>query len=341
MTIVPAASPGAGWRPTRHVFATALFPHARACVRPAPRVVGKNSPKLVLKLVKEASGVLNSASGDLRPATARSGQMKFRPCSGSDTWSRQLSDGGHCVITTAAARCTTAVARRVSSARFPPSIRSVPHRSRPAISCQGEVSSDGAPGGSRRDALRIIAIAALALGSILAGCRPALAQPRPSAFAGAASPTHPFVSAQVQPAPAAPVVPAPSSDRPIGLPRVRDYAPIPELRDIYFDSGKEAIRPGDVTLLAANAAWLRAHPDHLLLIEGHSDNRGTTNDKNELNMDLGERRAQAAMNHLVALGVDPSRITILSYGEERPQCTEESERCWSRNRRSRFLVKPP
>jgi peptidoglycan-associated lipoprotein len=193
----------------------------------------------------------------------------------------------------------------------------------------------------RRDALCIIAIAALALGPILAGCRPALAQTRPPAHAGTASPTQPFVSTQVQPAPAVPVGPTPSSDRPIGLPRVRDYAPIPELRDIYFDSGKEAIRPRDVEILAANAAWLRAHPDHLLLIEGHSDNRGPTNGKNESNMDLGERRAQAAMTHLVTLGVDPRRITILSYGEERPQCTEESERCWSLNRRLRFLAKPP
>jgi peptidoglycan-associated lipoprotein len=171
---------------------------------------------------------------------------------------------------------------------------------------------------ARRYALRIIAIAAFALGAILTGCPPALAQPTPSTPAG-----------------------APSSNRPIGLPPVRDYAAIPELRDIFFDSGAQTIRPGDAKILAANAAWLRSHPDYLLLIEGHSDNRGATAGKNESNLDLGERRAQAAMNHLVALGVHPNRITILSYGEERPQCTEESERCWSRNRRSRFLVKPP
>jgi len=121
---------------------------------------------------------------------------------------------------------------------------------------------------------------------------------------------------------------------------VRNYEPIPELRDIYFDFGKTVIRPGDVKILDANAAWLRANPGHLVLIEGHCDNRGATNRKNELNMDLGERRAQAAMNHLIAQGIHPSRITILSYGEERPLCTEESERCWGQNRRSRFLVKP-
>jgi len=189
-------------------------------------------------------------------------------------------------------------------------------------------------------ALRVIAFAALASGPILAGCRPALAQARASAPVGAAVPRPPFVLAQAHPAPAVPVAPAPAPEQPIGLPRVRDYEPIPELRDIYFDLGKAMIRPGDVKILDANAAWLRVNPGHLVLIEGHCDNRGATNKKNELNMDLGERRAQAAMNHLIAQGVHPSRITILSYGEERPQCTEESKQCWSQNRRSRFLVKP-
>ena len=183
-------------------------------------------------------------------------------------------------------------------------------------------------------ALRVIAIAALASSPILAGCRPALAQASASAPAGAALPRPPFVLAQ------APVAPAPAPEQPIGLPRVRDYEPIPELRDIYFDFGKAVIRPGDVKILDANAAWLRANPGHLVLIEGHCDNRGATNRKNEFNMDLGERRAQAAMNHLIAQGIHPSRITILSYGEERPECAEQSERCWSQNRRSRFLVRP-
>ena len=158
-------------------------------------------------------------------------------------------------------------------------------------------------------AVRAIAIAILAGGPILAGGRPALAQAR-------------------------------SPEQPIGLPRVRDYEPIPALRDIYFDFGKAVIRAGDVKILEENAAWLRANPDYLVLIEGHCDNRGATPHKTEFNMDLGERRAQAAMNYLVAEGVHPSRIIILSYGQERPQCTEESEWCWRQNRRARFLVKP-
>lgn len=192
--------------------------------------------------------------------------------------------------------------------------------------------------------LRVIAIAALASGSIVAGCtsRPALAQTRALAPTGAALPRA-FVLAQAGPAPAAPaapVAPAPAPETPIGLPRVREYKAIPELRDIYYDFGEAVIRPGDARILDANAAWLRANPDQVVLIEGHCDNRGLTSSKNEFNMALGERRAQAAMNHLIAQGVQPSRITTLSYGEERPLCAEQSERCWSQNRRSRFLVKP-
>jgi len=162
---------------------------------------------------------------------------------------------------------------------------------------------------------------------------PPVASPAPAktAVANGSSGSHPRVAA-------APGAPPP--DQPIGLPRLSDYQPNPALRDIYFKFGTTAIRAGDLKILDTNAAWLRAHPQLLVLIEGHCDNRGTTSRKNEFNIDLGEQRAQAAMNHLVARGVQPSRITILSYGEEWPQCTEESERCWSQNRRSRFLVKP-
>ena len=191
----------------------------------------------------------------------------------------------------------------------------------------------------RRFRIWNVAIGALTSGPLSVGCSAASEQLTPSASAGAASPRSSFIFAQSQSATAAPVPPA-ASDRPIGLPRARDYEPNPVLRDIYFDFGKAVIRPDDVKILDANAAWLRAHPDYLVLIEGHSDSRAATDTKNEFNMDLGERRAQAVKDHLIAHGVEPNRITILSYGQERPQCQEQSERCWSQNRRSRFLVKP-
>ena len=72
-----------------------------------------------------------------------------------------------------------------------------------------------------------------------------------------------------------------------------------------------------------------------MLIEGHCDERGT----NEYNLALGERRARATMNYLLAQGLPATRITIISYGKERPVCTEHAESCWARNRRAHFLVK--
>ena len=89
-------------------------------------------------------------------------------------------------------------------------------------------------------------------------------------------------------------------------------------------------------ILDTNAAWLKSNPNHLVLIEGHADERGT----NEYNLALGERRAKSTMNYLVSQGVQANRITIISYGEERPACTEKTEECWAKNRRAHFLVKP-
>jgi peptidoglycan-associated lipoprotein len=187
-----------------------------------------------------------------------------------------------------------------------------------------------------------------ALGS---GCakRPATTQAAAPAPTGTASTT----SAQSQPsAPAAPVTPAPppaaTTTPPTGTamptpspaqparPAVRDFAAVPELQDIYFDFDKYDIRPADTKTLDANAAWLKSNPNHLILIEGHCDERGT----NEYNLALGERRAKSTMNYLVSQGVQANRITIISYGEERPACTDKTEACWAKNRRSHFLVKP-
>jgi peptidoglycan-associated lipoprotein len=107
------------------------------------------------------------------------------------------------------------------------------------------------------------------------------------------------------------------------------------LKDIFFDFDKYNIRPGDAKVLDANASWLKENGNQLLLIEGHCDERGTA----EYNLALGERRAKAAMGYLVAQGVQANRITIISYGKERPSCTEHNEACWARNRRAHFLVK--
>jgi peptidoglycan-associated lipoprotein len=103
-----------------------------------------------------------------------------------------------------------------------------------------------------------------------------------------------------------------------------------------FDFDRYDLRPQDKEALAKNADWLKAHAGALLLIEGHADERGT----NEYNLALGERRAKAARDYLASLGIDGGRVTLISYGEERPLCTERAESCWARNRRGHFLVKP-
>ena len=118
-------------------------------------------------------------------------------------------------------------------------------------------------------------------------------------------------------------------------PAVREFSEIAALQDIYFDFDQSTIKPEAARTLDANASWMKSNANHLILIEGHCDERGT----NEYNLALGERRARSTMNYLVAQGVQANRITIISYGEERPVCTEKTEACWAKNRRAHFLVK--
>jgi peptidoglycan-associated lipoprotein len=158
--------------------------------------------------------------------------------------------------------------------------------------------------------------------------------PTPAPPAPAPAPKPPTAAAPA-PAPApAPKPPAPTP-APTPPPRPAEFMANANLKEIHFDFDKYNIRPGDAKILDANAAWLKSNPGNLILIEGHCDERGTA----EYNLALGERRAKSTMNYLVAQGVQASRITIISYGKERPLCTEHTEACWARNRRAAFLTK--
>jgi peptidoglycan-associated lipoprotein len=130
---------------------------------------------------------------------------------------------------------------------------------------------------------------------------------------------------------------APRTDSPTAArPSPRDFAENAALKDVHFDFDKYDIRPADTKILDASAAWLKTNARSLLLIEGHTDERGTP----EYNLALGERRAKAAMSYLTALGVQANRISIVSYGEEHGVCQDHGEGCWAKNRRAHFLVKP-
>ncbi len=188
----------------------------------------------------------------------------------------------------------------------------------------------------------VTVVSLLILGVVLAGCakRPATTQasaPAPAAPPAAtpAAPAQPSAPAAAAPRPA-PGAPAAPGAAAAPRPSPKEFAAVADLKDVFFDFDKYNIRPGDAKILDANSVWLKANPNHLVLIEGHCDERGT----NEYNLALGERRAKSTMNYLVSQGVQASRITIISYGEERPQCTEKNEGCWTKNRRSHFLVKP-
>ena len=104
--------------------------------------------------------------------------------------------------------------------------------------------------------------------------------------------------------------------------------------DIYFDFDKATLTPSAQDNLLRKAEWLRENPDVTVTIEGHCDARGT----NEYNLALGDRRAESAKAFLVDLGIAVSRITTISYGEERPVCTQQDEECWAKNRRDNFVV---
>jgi peptidoglycan-associated lipoprotein len=106
------------------------------------------------------------------------------------------------------------------------------------------------------------------------------------------------------------------------------------LQDVFFDFDKDVIRDDQKGSLDANAAWLKSHAGAKVTIEGHADERGTT----EYNLALGDRRAKTTRDYLVARGVEPNRVTIVSYGEERPFVLGHDESAWRWNRRSHFVV---
>ena len=106
------------------------------------------------------------------------------------------------------------------------------------------------------------------------------------------------------------------------------------LKDVRFDYDRADIREADRPLLAENAEVLKKFDFIRVTIEGHCDERGTV----EYNLALGERRARAASDYLVSLGVGAERLKTVSYGKEVPVCQQSNEECWSRNRRDHFAV---
>jgi peptidoglycan-associated lipoprotein len=183
---------------------------------------------------------------------------------------------------------------------------------------------------------RILIVTLLMFACVISttGCRkkapvtaPDIAVPAVAAPAPAAAPAA---------APAPEPAPAPAPDPLDGdLGSVNEYLRSRGLLvDVYFDYDRAELSPESRDQLTRNARFLNEDPRFSLTLEGHCDERGTV----EYNLALGERRAQSAKSYIVSLGVSPSRLTTISYGEERQVCEETEESCWRLNRRVHPVV---
>lgn len=190
--------------------------------------------------------------------------------------------------------------------------------------------------------MRILFTVGVLAGSLaLLGCpkRPEVVQAGPGAVGPGAAPPVP---APAPPAPRvpetpvtrpaspveAPVQPAPAAPTPAAVPAASP------LKDVFFDFARFQIRNDQKAALDINVTWLKTNPRAKLTIEGHCDERGTL----EYNLALGERRARAVKEYLVAAGIGADRIVTISYGEERPFVLGHDEAAWKWNRRGHFVI---
>ena len=130
------------------------------------------------------------------------------------------------------------------------------------------------------------------------------------------------------------VVPSAARADEAAIDRESETRALAEIREkIFFDFDRSEVKPAGRETLQRKAEALRALSDVRIVIEGHADERGTV----EYNLALGERRARAAFDYLVDLGIDRDRMSIVSYGEERPALHGSGEAVWSQNRRAEFV----
>ena len=108
-----------------------------------------------------------------------------------------------------------------------------------------------------------------------------------------------------------------------------------ENEDVLFEFDQFVLSDSAKAVLNKKAKWLKDHPNSKALIEGHCDERGST----EYNLALGQKRAEAAMQYILALGINPSRVSTISFGKEKPADPGHNEAAWAKNRRAHFVLK--
>ena len=140
--------------------------------------------------------------------------------------------------------------------------------------------------------------------------------------------------ANVEPPPAESTPPSSSDNQPPPATHDENTGERLSLEDAFFDFDDFNLRSDAKSALETDGKYLQRNADARVVIEGHCDERGST----EYNITLGDERANAVKNALVQAGVNASRITTTSMGKEKPQCTESNEACWQRNRRGHFVL---
>lgn len=152
------------------------------------------------------------------------------------------------------------------------------------------------------------------------------------------SPTPPSAESSI-PSPMETAPPAEQhavTEESVRTPEPEKQATKPEgLKDIFFEYDRAAISPEMKSALDQDAAWLKSNPKANIQLEGHCDERGT----NEYNLALGEKRAHSVKQYLISQGIKASRLSTISYGEDRPFCKEQAESCFQQNRRVHFVSK--
>jgi peptidoglycan-associated lipoprotein len=146
---------------------------------------------------------------------------------------------------------------------------------------------------------------------------------------------------QETPKEAVPAAPTPKPEEAVPAPAIREAQPEERaeakaagLQPIHFDFDKSFIRDDAKPVMKANAEGLKANPKVKVKIEGNCDERGTK----EYNQALGQRRAASAKKYLTDMGISGSRISLISYGKEKPICTQSTEDCWQKNRRDDLVA---
>ena len=201
-----------------------------------------------------------------------------------------------------------------------------------------------------RSSMNLLFVMGVVIGSlVLAGCpkRPEVIQAGPAAVGppAAVAPVTPSPSPMAPPSPqaggeTAVTRPTPPTELPVqpaqppAAPSTAASLAASPLKDLFFDYDKSAIKDDQKAALGEDVSWLKGNASAKITVEGHCDERGTA----EYNLGLGERRAKAVKDYLIAAGIAADRISTISYGKERPFVLGHDESAWKWNRRGHFVI---